>query len=152
MPHALPHQARSAELHALGLKVTLPRLRVLEVFQRAQPPHHLSAEEVFRTLIDQGCDISLGTVYRVLLQFERAGLLLRQHFEDGRSVFELDPGQHHDHLVCVVCGRIEEFVDLQIEARQERLAADRGFALRAHALVLYGICSAPACRAHAGSR
>ena len=124
----------------------LPILRVLQVFQQAEQ-RHLSAEDVFRALLAEGSDVSLATVYRVLMQFAQAGLLLRQHFEGDKAVFELNEGRHHDHLVCVRCGRVEEFHDPLIEARQEALATARGFALQGHALSLYGVCGRPDCRA-----
>ncbi|MBN8487398.1 MAG: ferric iron uptake transcriptional regulator [Burkholderiales bacterium] len=147
MPHRPVHSPRDEALHALGLKVTLPRLRVLEVFQREQASRrHLTAEDVYRQLLDGGSDVGLATVYRVLMQFVQAGLLIRQHFEGDKAVFELNEGHHHDHLVCVVCGRVEEFHDPAIETRQEELAKARGFELRAHALALYGVCSDEACR------
>lgn len=148
MPHS-PTASQSANLHALGLKATLPRLRVLQVFQRAAQ-RHLSAEDVFRALLAEGSEVSLATVYRVLMQFAQAGLLLRQHFEGDKAVFELNEGPHHDHLVCVRCGRVEEFHDPLIEARQEALAAARGFALQGHALSLYGVCGRPDCQARPG--
>ena len=134
------------ELQTSGLKATLPRLKVLEVFQRAGASH-LSAEDIYRHLIADGADIGLATVYRVLAQFEQAGLLKRTQFEGGRAVFEVDHGKHHDHLVCVACGRIEEFVDSEIEQRQHAIARERGFELREHVLALYGRCSRPECRA-----
>ena len=143
-PHR-PALRHSAELHALGLKATLPRLRVLQVFQRAAQ-RHLSAEEVFRALLAEGSEVSLATVYRVLMQFAQAGLLVRQHFEGDRAVFELNEGHHHDHLVCLQCGRVEEFHDPVIEARQQQLAEQRGFALHDHALSLYDLCDRPGCR------
>lgn len=137
----------SAELKNSGLKATLPRLKILEVFQRAAASgvRHLSAEDVHTSMLAEGLDVGLATVYRVLAQFEQAGLLTRSHFEAGRAVFELDEGAHHDHLVCLTCGRVEEFVDGEIERRQQKIAADRGFRLRDHALALYGECDKPAC-------
>jgi len=132
-------------LKTSGLKATLPRLKVLEIFQRTDR-RHLSAEDVYRLLLEQGSDIGLATVYRVLTQFEHAGLLSRSHFETGKSVFELNEGKHHDHLVCVRCGRVEEFYDAEIEKRQRDVAASRGFELQDHVLALYGLCSDPACR------
>lgn len=136
--------SQASELKNSGLKATLPRLRVLELFQRS-PQRHLAAEDVFKALLAEGADISLATVYRVLLQFEQAGLLKRSHFDSGRSVFELDGGEHHDHLVCLGCGRVEEFFDSAIEQRQREVAAERGFSLQEHALALYGHCTKVDC-------
>jgi Fur family ferric uptake transcriptional regulator len=132
----------STELKASGLKATLPRMKILEIFQRSSQEgiRHLSAEDVYRALLAVQLDVGLATVYRVLTQFEQAGLLTRSNFEAGRAVFELNEGAHHDHLVCLTCGRVEEFVDTEIEQRQKRIAADKGFALRDHALALYGEC------------
>jgi Fur family ferric uptake transcriptional regulator len=127
------------ELKSSGLKATLPRIRVLEVFQKSAQ-RHMTAEDVYKALLMEGSDVGLATVYRVLMQFEQAGLLLRSHFESGKSVFELDQGQHHDHLVCLTCGRVEEFYDAEIEARQREVAQSRGFALQDHALSLYAAC------------
>jgi Fur family ferric uptake transcriptional regulator len=132
------------ELKSSGLKATLPRIKILEVFQRSSQ-RHMTAEDVFKALLADGSDIGLATVYRVLMQFEQAGLLTRSHFESGKSVFELDEGQHHDHLVCLTCGRVEEFFDAEIEARQRAVAESRGFALREHTLALYAECTKAAC-------
>ena len=132
------------ELKSSGLKATLPRIRILEVFQKA-PQRHLTAEDVYRRLLAEQADVALATVYRVLMQFEQAGLLLRSHFEGGKSVFELNAGEHHDHLVCLDCGRVEEFFDAEIEARQRAVAQQRGFALQEHALSLYANCTAVDC-------
>ena len=109
------------ELKSSGLKATLPRIKILEVFQQAAQ-RHMTAEEVYKILLNEGSDIGLATVYRVLMQFEQAGLLSRNHFEAGKAVFELNEGQHHDHLVCVHCGRVEEFYDAEIERRQQQIA------------------------------
>lgn len=128
----------------MGLKATLPRLKVLQVFRESQQ-RHLSAEDVYKALLAQDSDIGLATVYRVLMQFVQAGLLERQHFENEKSVFELDEGRHHDHLVCVHCGRVEEFVDVEIERRQRQIALERGFDLQAHTLSMYGVCASPDC-------
>lgn len=153
----MPHRAGSGstELKSSGLKATLPRLKILEVFQRAAATgtRHLAAEDVYKSLIAENLDVGLATVYRVLQQFEQAGLLSRSHFEQGRAVFELNEGSHHDHLVCLTCGRVEEFVDSEIEKRQHKIAAERGFQLQDHALALYGVCSKPDCphRPAAGS-
>ena len=111
------------ELKSSGLKATLPRIKILEVFQ-STAQRHMTAEDVFKVLLDEGADIGLATVYRVLMQFEQAGLLTRSHFESGKAVFELNEGQHHDHLVCLDCGRVEEFFDAEIEKRQRAVATD----------------------------
>ena len=132
------------ELKSSGLKATLPRIKVLEVFQRTAQ-RHMTAEDVFKALLQEGADVGLATVYRVLMQFEQAGLLSRSHFESGKSVFELNEGQHHDHLVCLTCGRVEEFFDPEIEQRQRSVAAARGFDLQDHALSLYAVCIKPDC-------
>jgi len=132
------------ELKNSGLKATLPRIKILEIFQRATQ-RHMTAEDVFKTLLMAGADIGLATVYRVLMQFEQAGLLTRSHFESGKSVFELNEGQHHDHLVCLSCGRVEEFYDAEIEQRQRAVATAHGFKLQDHALSLYAECIKPDC-------
>ncbi len=132
------------ELKSSGLKATLPRIRILEVFQRSAQ-RHMTAEDVFKALLAEGSDIGLATVYRVLMQFEQAGLLTRSHFESGKSVFEINEGKHHDHLLCLSCGRVEEFYDAEIEARQRAVAEARGFALREHTLALYAECQRPDC-------
>ncbi len=119
--------------------MTLPRLKILQILEESQE-HHFSAEEIYRKLIDAGEDIGLATVYRVLTQFEEAGLVMRHHFESGQSVFEMDNGKHHDHLVCVKCGRVEEFVDQTIEKRQEEIAKNAGYLITDHSLNIYGIC------------
>lgn len=129
----------TTELKSMGLKATAPRLKILEIFQ-AGDNRHMSAEDVYRELLAEQQEIGLATVYRVLTQFEQAGLLKRSNFESGRSVFELEKGSHHDHLVCVDCGRVEEFFDAEIERRQKIIAAERGFELQDHALSLYGTC------------
>ena len=127
------------ELKSTGLKATLPRLKILEVFQRGTQ-RHMTAEDVFRVLLDNRSDIGLATVYRVLMQFEQAGLLTRSNFESGKAVYELNEGHHHDHMVCVDCGRVEEFFDNDIERRQHAIAAEKGFRLQDHALSLYATC------------
>ncbi|MBQ0959101.1 ferric iron uptake transcriptional regulator [Ideonella sp. 4Y11] len=132
------------ELKSSGLKATLPRIRILEVFQTSTL-RHMTAEDVFKALLAEGSDIGLATVYRVLMQFEQAGILARSHFESGKSVFELNEGQHHDHLVCMTCGRVEEFYDPEIEARQRDIAARNGFQLQEHALSLYAVCTREHC-------
>jgi Fur family ferric uptake transcriptional regulator len=124
-------------LKDIGLKATLPRRKILELFE-ASKVRHLSAEDVYKALIAEGIDIGLATVYRVLTQFEQAGLLSRQNFEAGKAVFELNQGGHHDHLVCLQCGRVEEFYDGEIEKRQ--VARQRGFQLHGHSLALYADC------------
>ena len=132
------------DLKNIGLKATLPRLKILEIFQQS-PVRHLTAEDVYRNLLNEQLDIGLATVYRVLTQFEQAGLLVRHHFESGKAVFELNEGKHHDHLVCMQCGRVEEFYDAEIEKRQARIAKERGFAISEHALYLYADCTKPRC-------
>ena len=127
-----------------GLKATLPRRKILELFESSKV-RHLSAEDVYKALITEGIDVGLATVYRVLTQFEQAGLLSRQHFETGKAVFELNQGGHHDHLLCLQCGRVEEFYDAEIEKRQVRVAKERGFAIREHSLHLYADCTKPNC-------
>ncbi len=127
-----------------GLKSTLPRIKVLNLFE-SSGERHLSAEDVYKLLLASGDDVGLATVYRVLTQFEQAGLLMRHHFEGGRSVFELNEGKHHDHIVCLQCGRVEEFYDAEIEARQKKAAADRGFAVHDHSLYIYADCTKPDC-------
>lgn len=125
------------DLKNIGLKATLPRLKILEIFQQS-PVRHLTAEDVYRNLLNEQLDIGLATVYRVLTQFEQAGLLTRSNFESGKAVFELNEGSHHDHLVCLDCGRVEEFFDAEIESRQQSIAKERGFRLQEHSLALYG--------------
>jgi Fur family ferric uptake transcriptional regulator len=132
------------DLKNIGLKATLPRLKILEIFQRSAV-RHLTAEDVYRSLLNEELDIGLATVYRVLTQFEQAGLLSRSNFESGKAVFELNEGSHHDHLVCIDCGRVEEFFDPEIEKRQQKIAEERGFKLQEHALALYGVCTKEAC-------
>ncbi|WP_157268779.1 ferric iron uptake transcriptional regulator [Azohydromonas aeria] len=144
MSKQAPSQAELEDLRNSGLKATLPRMRVLDVFKHADA-RHLSAEDVYRELLNAGSDIGLATVYRVLMQFEQAGLLARSNFDGGKSVFELRQDAHHDHLVCMRCGRVEEFHDAAIEDRQRAVAEAMGFELREHALTLYGLCSAPTC-------
>lgn len=136
--------SKAEELKSSGLKATLPRIRILEVFERAAR-RHMTAEDVFKALLADGSEIGLATVYRVLMQFEQAGLLTRSNFESGKSVFELNEGQHHDHLVCLSCGRVEEFFDGEIERRQREVALARGFELHEHSLALYARCTKPDC-------
>ena len=134
----------SNDLRSAGLKATLPRLKIINLFEQSLV-RHLSAEDVYRQLIAEGLDVGLATVYRVLTQFEQAGLLVRHHFESGKAVFELNEGRHHDHLVCLQCGRVEEFYDPEIEKRQGKVARERGFDVREHALYLYADCTKPRC-------
>jgi Fur family ferric uptake transcriptional regulator len=128
------------DLKNAGLKATLPRLRIIKLFETSTL-RHMTAEDVYKQLLTEGLDIGLATVYRVLTQFEQAGLLVRHHFESGKAVFELNEGKHHDHLVCMQCGRVEEFYDRNIEKRQLKIARERGFEIREHALYLYAECT-----------
>ncbi len=128
-----------ANLKSIGLKATLPRLKILDLFEQHNK-RHLTAEEIYRLLSDEGQEIGLATVYRVLTQFEQAGLLMRHHFDSDKAVFELNQGDHHDHLVCIQCGKVEEFVDSEIEKRQHRIAKERGFAIHDHSLQIYADC------------
>ena len=132
------------ELKNTGLKATIPRLKILEVFQRGKH-RHMTAEDVYRILLEERSDVGLATVYRVLTQFEQAGILIRSHFESGKSVYELDDGKHHDHLVCLDCGRVEEFYDPEIEKRQHAVAKAKGFTIADHALSLYATCNRENC-------
>lgn len=129
----------SSELRKAGLKVTLPRMKILDILENTSSRHQ-SAEDVYKALLDTGEDIGLATVYRVLTQFEAAGLVTRHHFEGGHSVFELNEGSHHDHIVCVKCGRVDEFIDETIEKRQQAIATGLGYELTDHCLYMYGIC------------
>ncbi|MDO9219801.1 MAG: ferric iron uptake transcriptional regulator [Thiobacillus sp.] len=128
-----------SDLKNIGLKATLPRLKILDLFEQSNK-RHMTAEEVYRLLTDDGQDIGLATVYRVLTQFEQAGLLMRHHFDSDKAVFELNHGDHHDHLVCLQCGKVEEFIDAEIEKRQHRIAKERGFAINDHSLQIYADC------------
>jgi Fur family ferric uptake transcriptional regulator len=132
------------ELKNTGLKATVPRLKILDVFQKGGQ-RHMTAEDVFRVLLTEHSDIGLATVYRVLTQFEQAGILSRSHFESGKAVYELNEGTHHDHLVCLDCGRVEEFYDAEIEKRQHAVAKTKGFEIADHALSLYAHCTKPDC-------
>jgi Fur family transcriptional regulator, ferric uptake regulator len=132
------------EIKSSGLKATLPRIKILEVFQQTAR-RHMTAEDVYKALLTENADIGLATVYRVLMQFEQAGLLTRSNFESGKAVFELNEGQHHDHLVCLDCGRVEEFFDPQIEQRQREVTIARGFELQEHSLALYARCTKQQC-------
>lgn len=134
----------SQSLKSIGLKATFPRLKILELFENSEI-RHLTAEDVYKILINEGMDIGLATVYRVLTQFEQAGLLERHYFESGKAVFEMNEGKHHDHLVCVNCGRVEEFYDAEIERRQALIAKERGFTIQEHALYLYVECTKTDC-------
>lgn len=141
MPQSMTN---TEELKSSGLKATLPRLKILEIFQQSSL-RHMTAEDVFKLLLNEGSDIGLATVYRVLMQFEQAGLLKRNHFESGKSVFELNEGHHHDHLVCLDCGHVEEFFDDEIETRQRAVAQERGYRLEEHSLALYAHCTRVEC-------
>ncbi len=132
------------DLKDMGLKATLPRLKILDLFEHTDV-RHLTAEDVYRLLMKEGMDIGLATIYRVLTQFEQAGLLVRHHFESGKAVYELNQGGHHDHLVCLQCGRVEEFFDEEIERRQRKIAKDRGFEIHDHSLHLYADCTKTGC-------
>ncbi len=132
------------ELKSTGLKATLPRLKILEIFQGGKQ-RHMTAEDVFRVLLEDRSDIGLATVYRVLTQFEQAGLLNRSNFESGKAVYELNEGQHHDHLVCLDCGKVEEFYDAEIEKRQHAIAKSQGFTIADHSLSIYANCTKDPC-------
>ena len=129
----------SQDLKNAGLKATLPRLKILN-FLHASPVRHMSAEDVYKAMLETGEDVGLATVYRVLTQFESAGLVTRHHFDEGHSVFELNLGEHHDHILCVKCGRVDEFFDEVIEERQHEIAKKQGYTMTDHALVVYGVC------------
>jgi len=128
------------ELRNVGLKVTLPRLKILEILENKTDDRHLTAEQVYKILLSENEEIGLATVYRVLTQFEAAGLVTRHHFEGGNSIFELNRGDHHDHIVCVKCGRVDEFTDAVIEKRQLEIAKGLDYELTDHSLYLYGFC------------
>ncbi|MEW6648477.1 MAG: ferric iron uptake transcriptional regulator [Pseudomonadota bacterium] len=130
----------SQYLKKVGLKATLPRLKILEILESAGTARHMSAEDVYKALLEHGEDVGLATVYRVLTQFEQAGILTRHHFEGGQSVFEMDEGKHHDHILCTRCGRVDEFVDPTIEERQKAIADRFGYAMTDHSLYIYGVC------------
>ena len=136
----------SHDMRNAGLKVTVPRIKMLELLEKARD-RHLTAEAIHRLLLEAGEEIGLATVYRALTQFEAAGLVTRHHFEGSQAVFELERGTHHDHIVCIHCGRVEEFYDEVIEKRQRSIAEKLGFKLRDHTMTLYGECSEPVCRA-----
>ncbi|NGR09225.1 ferric iron uptake transcriptional regulator [bacterium SGD-2] len=138
-----------SDLKNAGLKATFPRLKILDIFRRADERHQ-SAEDVYRTLIAEDVDIGLATVYRVLTQFEQAGILVRSQFDGNKAVFELNDGDHHDHLICTHCNKVVEFSDERIEARQYKVAEDHGFTLESHTMMLYGMC--PECSARKAGR
>ena len=135
----------SNDLKKAGLKVTLPRMKILDLMESSSVRHQ-SAEDIYQALRDEGEEVGLATVYRVLTQFEAAGLVTRHHFEGGQAVFELNREGHHDHIVCVRCGRVEEFYDDTIEERQREIADELGFVIEEHALTIYGRCNDPKCR------
>ncbi len=133
------------DLRRAGLKVTFSRMKILELLESSEK-RHMSAEDIYRALLDVGKEIGLATIYRVLTQFEAAGLVIRHHFESGQAVFELERGSHHDHLICVKCGKIVEFVDESIETKQEKIAEENGFQISDHSLIIYGICGKTNCQ------
>lgn len=130
----------TTDLKKAGLKATVPRIKILSLLEESGL-RHVSAEDVYKALLESGEDLSLATVYRVLTQFEQAGLVTRHHFEGGHSVFELNEGEHHDHILCVKCGKVDEFVDKVIEERQQKIAAEKGYDMTDHSLYIFGICS-----------
>jgi len=134
----------SQDLRKAGLKVTLPRMKILEMLEGSEN-RHMSAEDIYRELLESGEDIGLATVYRVLTQFEAADLVVRHHFEGGNSVFELNRGEHHDHIICVDCGEVVEFYDETIEQRQKAVAGEQQFRIADHSLILYGKCQRENC-------
>jgi Fur family ferric uptake transcriptional regulator len=145
--HGIPGDGslEDQQIRKAGLKVTVPRVKILEILEQCQD-QHVSAEDVYKLLLEQGEDIALATVYRVLTQFETAELVKRHNFEGGSSVFELNRGEHHDHLICVKCGRVEEFMDNTIEKRQHAIAAEHGFTMESHTMIIYGRCNRPECK------
>ncbi len=132
------------EIRKAGLKVTLPRLKILEILEQCGE-RHMGAEDLYKQLLEQGEEIGLATIYRVLTQFEAAELVIRRNFEGGTSVFELNRGGHHDHILCVSCGRVEEFYDEIIEIRQHEIAEEKGYKIEDHSLIIYGRCNHPGC-------
>jgi len=132
------------DLKTIGLKATLPRLKILSLFESSEQ-RHMTAEDVYKILLKESMDIGLATIYRVLTQFEQAGILIRHHFEAGKAVFELNQGAHHDHLVCIECGHVEEFYDPEIERRQVKIAKERGFNIQEHSLQIYADCTKADC-------
>lgn len=139
------------DLRNAGLKVTLPRLKILEILEGGGGARHKSAEDIYKALLSSNEDIGLATVYRVLTQFEAAGLVTRHHFENGMAVFELNRGDHHDHIVCLDCGKVEEFVDRDIEERQKAIAGTKGFDIHDHSMILYGRCRKVECPSRAAA-
>lgn len=133
------------DLKRAGLKVTLPRMKILEILEISNKKH-MSAEDIYKVLLETGDEIGLATIYRVLTQFESAGLVIRHHFESGQAVFELESGKHHDHLICVKCGKIVEFLDEAIEAKQNEIAQKNDFIISDHSLIIYGICDNKSCQ------
>ena len=133
------------DLKRAGLKVTLPRMKILEILEGSNKKH-MSAEDIYKVLLDSDEEIGLATIYRVLTQFEGAGLVIRHHFETGQAVFELESGKHHDHLICVTCGKIIEFVDEKIENKQKEIAKKNGFRISDHSLIIYGVCNNASCQ------
>lgn len=129
----------SQDLKNAGLKATLPRIKILHFLEQSKI-RHMSAEDVYKALLESGEEVGLATVYRVLTQFEQAGLVSRHHFEGGQSVFELNEGKHHDHILCIKCGKVDEFVDKVIEDRQQMIAREKGYEMTDHSLYIYGIC------------
>lgn len=130
------------DLKDAGLKITVPRTKILSILEDSRDSRHLSAEDIYGCLREQGHDVGLATVYRVLTQFETAGLVIRHNFGDGRSVFELNEGEHHDHIVCIGCSKVEEFVDKTIEQRQQQIALEKKFRMTDHSLYIFGLCKA----------
>jgi Fur family transcriptional regulator, ferric uptake regulator len=130
----------SNDLKKAGLKVTLPRVKILELLENSDVRHH-TAEDIYKALLELGEEVGLATVYRVLTQFESAGLVTRHHFETGQAVFELNQGSHHDHLVCVKCGCVDEFYDETIERQQMKIAKEKGYVITDHNLIIYGTCA-----------
>jgi len=128
------------DLREAGLKATVPRVKILEIMEQSKV-RHFSAEDIYKALLDEGEEVGIATIYRVLTQFESAGLITRHHFEGGISVFELDHGEHHDHILCIKCGKVEEFVDAVIEQRQKAIASEAGFSMTDHSLNIYGVCN-----------
>jgi Fur family ferric uptake transcriptional regulator len=137
-------KSQPENLKNAGLKSTLPRLKILGLFESGQE-RHMSAEDIYKQLLSTGDDVGLATIYRVLTQFAQAGLLVRHNFEGGKSVFELNQGKHHDHIVCLQCGHVEEFYDAAIESRQKKVAAERGFEIHDHSLSIYADCAKVKC-------
>ena len=130
----------SQDLKNVGLKATLPRIKILHFLEQSKI-RHMSAEDLYKALLESGEEVGLATVYRVLTQFEQAGLISRHHFEGGQSVFELNEGKHHDHILCIKCGKVDEFIDKVIEERQQKIASEKGYDMTDHSLYIYGICN-----------